>query len=118
MKNIEVYVTPTYKKELKRLKRKHYPIKLITKCLTAIINNDRKTLKRIKNHNLKGNWNEFNEFHPARIADLGNAKYDQWIVVYNLKHTKLTLTLATTGNHEILNKHDPNTILKTQYKLF
>lgn len=55
MKQVEIYFSPTYKKELKKLKKKNYPIKLITQCLKAIIAQDNKILKKIKHHSLQGN---------------------------------------------------------------
>lgn len=106
MTDFEVYVSPTYKRELKKLKRKHYPIKLISVCLRAILKNDTKQRMKIKDHPLKGKWKGYNEFHPARISNLNN--YDQWLVIYKISHQKLILTLVATGDHEILNKRNTN----------
>ncbi|GAA2867088.1 hypothetical protein [Lactobacillus intestinalis] len=54
MKNIRIYISPTYKKELKKLKRKNYPVELISICLKAILENDTSKLKKMKHHQLKG----------------------------------------------------------------
>ncbi|MCI1290224.1 MAG: type II toxin-antitoxin system YafQ family toxin [Lactobacillus sp.] len=107
MSNFEIYASPTFKKELKRLKRKHYPINLITICLQAIMTRDPANLTKIKDHPLTGNWKGFREFHTARIESHGHRNYDQWIVIYKISDQKLILTLVATGNHEILTKHDP-----------
>lgn len=114
MKQVEVYFSPTYKKELKKLKKKNYPIKLITQCLKAIIAQDNKILKKIKHHSLQGNWKRFNEFHPGRLSSNSNLNYDQWIVIYTFSKNKLILTLVSTGNHEILTKHKPKTLLNNK----
>ena len=90
MKQVEIYFSPTYKKELKKLKKKNYPIKLII------------------------HWKGFNEFHPGRLSSNSNLNYDQWIVIYTFSKNKLILTLVSTGNHEILTKHKPKTLLNNK----
>ncbi|WP_260983189.1 type II toxin-antitoxin system YafQ family toxin [Lactobacillus johnsonii] len=110
MKNIRIYISPTYKKELKKLKRKNYPVELISICLKAILENDTSKLRKMKHHQLKGKWKGYNEFHPSRIGNFNNSTYDQWIVVYSLNHNELILTLVTTGDHKILDKHAPSKI--------
>lgn len=75
--------------------------------MKAILENDTKKLRKIKHHQLKGKWKGYNEFHPARISSFSNSNYDQWIVVYSLTHHQLILTLVTTGDHKILDKHNP-----------
>lgn len=58
-------------------------------------------LKRIKDHALKGKWQGYREFHPARYGSDGK-QYDGWIVVYHLDNDELILLLVTTGPHEVL----------------
>jgi len=38
--SIDIWLTSTFVRELKRLKKAHYPIHLITKCLSFIINDN------------------------------------------------------------------------------
>ena len=64
----------------------------------------------MKHHQLKGKWKGYNEFHPSRIGNFNNSTCDQWIVVYSLNHNELILTLVTTGDHKILDKHAPSKI--------
>lgn len=45
MKNIRIYISPTYKKELKKLKRKNYPVELISICPKAILENEAPSIK-------------------------------------------------------------------------
>ncbi|NLS38642.1 type II toxin-antitoxin system mRNA interferase toxin, RelE/StbE family [Fructobacillus tropaeoli] len=58
-------------------------------------------LKRIKDHALKGKWQGYREFHPARYGSYGK-QYDGWIVVYQLDNDELILLLVATGPHEVL----------------
>lgn len=74
---------------------------MLKPCLAAILAQDPAILKRIKDHALKGKWQGYREFHPARYGSYGK-QYDGWIVVYQLKHDELILLLVTTGPHEIL----------------
>ena len=93
--------TKLFEKELKKLKKKHYPIQAIEPCLSAILNKDTNTLKKIKDHSLKGNWQGYREFHPSRYGNYDN-NFDSWIVIYKLDNDELVLLLVSTGNHDIL----------------
>lgn len=64
MKQVEVYFSPTYKKELKKLKKKNYPIKLITQCLKAIIAQDNKILKKLSTILCKESGRDLTNFIP------------------------------------------------------
>ncbi|WP_124976399.1 type II toxin-antitoxin system RelE/ParE family toxin [Ligilactobacillus salitolerans] len=98
---MKIKATKAFERELKRLNKKQYPIKVLKPCLAAIIAQDRQTLKQIKDHALQGKWHGYREFHPARYGSYGK-QYDGWIVVYKLDHEELVLLLVTTGPHEIL----------------
>lgn len=88
-------------RQLKKLARKHYPIKALKPCIAAIIKQDPKVLKRIKDHALKENWSEYREFHPSRVSNY-SSYLDNWIVVYKIDKDKLILALVATGKHDIL----------------
>ncbi|MFC6290124.1 type II toxin-antitoxin system YafQ family toxin [Levilactobacillus angrenensis] len=78
---------------------------LIATCIQAIITDDDAVKKRIHDHALQGQWKGFREFHPARLQNHGG-HYDGWIVIYQLNRDFLTLTLVTTGSHEVLRMAD------------
>lgn len=99
---MEIKYTSSFLRELKKLRKKHYPVKLLSNCLKAISEQDINTLRRIKDHALQGKWNGYREFHPSRYSNYGK-NYDQWIVVYKINKDQLVLTLISTGTHEILN---------------
>lgn len=52
--SIDIWLTSTFVRELKRLKKAHYPIHLITKCLSSIINDNKEKRIQMKDHQLKG----------------------------------------------------------------
>ena len=100
---MQIKQTKTFERELKRLAKKHFPITILKPCLKAVVEQDVLVLKRIKDHALKGNWQGYREFHPARYKNYGK-NYDNWIVIYQLDHNELVLLLIATGSHEILNQ--------------
>lgn len=97
---------PTFKREFKKLKKKHYPVELVALCLHAIDKHDIKILSQINDHALHGNWTGYREFHPARCKSKSKLRfkqeYDQWIVIYRIEHEELVLILVATGNHSLL----------------
>lgn len=92
--------TVTFQRQLKKLAKKHYPVRLLAPCIDAILAQDTFILRRIKDHALKGNWQGYREFHPGRYTS--KIQSDAWIVVYRLEAEALILTLVATGNHAIL----------------
>lgn len=95
--------TKSFDRDIKKLAKKHFPIKIIKTCVEAIITEDDNILRKIKDHSLKGKWQGYREFHPSRAGNYGT-NFDGWIVVYKIQKNRLILTLVTTGNHEILDK--------------
>lgn len=100
---MKIKTTSAFERQLRKLARKHYPISLIKECLKAIVERDVTTLRKIKDHELEGNWKGFREFHPARIGKQGR-QLDGWIVIYQIEKETITLTLVATGDHEILER--------------
>ncbi|WP_203652163.1 type II toxin-antitoxin system mRNA interferase toxin, RelE/StbE family [Secundilactobacillus yichangensis] len=93
---------PTFKREFKKLKKKHYPVELVSLCLHAIDEQDAEILTQIDDHALHGNWAGYREFHPARYKSKFKREYDQWIVIYRIEHEELVLVLVATGDHSLL----------------
>lgn len=93
--------TSKFRREFKKLAKKHFPIDVLVPCLKAVTEKDNVVLTRIKDHALTGSWTGYREFHPARYGHYGKS-YDNWIVIYKIDHDRLILVLVATGNHEIL----------------
>lgn len=110
--SVDIWITNSFARELKKQKKANYPIHLITKCLGYIVNNNEDKRKQIKDHQLKGQWKNYREFHPARISNESGKQFDQWIVIYLREGSKLKLTLVATGDHTILHKINPNKAIR------
>lgn len=115
--SIDIWVTSSFTRELKKLKKANYPIHLITRCLKYIINNNEDKRKQMKDHQLTGQWRKYREFHPARISNESDKRFDQWIVIYLREGSKLKLTLVATGDHSILHRKDPDKVIKVSKRL-
>lgn len=100
---MKIKITKSFERELKRLAKKHFSIRILKPCIKAIIEQDSQILHKIKDHALKGQWQGYREFHPSRYGNYGKT-YDNWIVIYKLDHSQLVLLLVTTGSHQILDK--------------
>lgn len=90
---MKIKQTTSFERQLKKLAKKHYPISLLKLCLEAVIEQDNRILKQIKDHALKGKWSGQREFHPAKCGNYGKA-YDNWIDIYHLEHDELVLVLV------------------------
>lgn len=101
---MKIQQTSKFKRQLRKLAKKHYPVATLKLCVRSIIKQDIKVLKQIKDHKLSGKWKDYREFHPSRVGNYSN-KYDGWVVVYKVENNKLILTLVATGNHDILDRN-------------
>lgn len=90
--------TPLFKRQIKRLKKKHYPVELIQQAASAIMDQDVDHLRLLHDHSLKGEWTGFRELHPT-------GKLDNWILLYLITdEDEVVLTLIQTGSHkQVLN---------------
>lgn len=100
---MKIKQTASFERQLKKLAKKHFPVVVLKSCLKAIIEHDDTVLKRIKDHALKGKWQGYREFHPARYGHYSKT-YDGWIVIYRLEQDELILLLVATGSHGVLNQ--------------
>jgi mRNA interferase YafQ len=99
-----IRVTPEFKRQLRRLARKHYPVAVLKDCAEALISHDPIGLRRIKDHALTGRWTGYREFHPARLTSQ-SSQYDNWVVIYLYKGSTLTFVFVATGDHQLLADH-------------
>lgn len=98
---MKIEQVPTFKRNVKRLKRKHYDIEMLKKVVKLIVENNVAELKR--KHKLgiiKGT-------HPTVWYVHVDRNYnDDWVLCYRIENDRLLL-LLTTGGHEVL-KHIPD----------
>lgn len=87
---MKIRTTPSFRKSLKRYKKKHYNLKLLDECVTAIVKNDKEFLKRHSAHKLTNYF----ELHIQ----------GDWLLEYDFdKETReIILILIDTGNHDDL----------------
>lgn len=91
---MQVRVTRTFKKSLKKLVKKHYDKAKLIEVIELIKHGDNETLVRQFNcHLLKGDKMGIYELHLER----------NWLLLYQIIGTdQLVLLLVNTGNHDIL----------------
>lgn len=99
---MKIEQVPTFKRNVKKLKRKHYDLERLKKVVKLIVNNNIDELKR--KHKLgviKGTQPTVWHVHVDRNYN------DDWVLCYRIENDRLILLLLTTGCHDVL-KHIPN----------
>ncbi|MFC6208078.1 type II toxin-antitoxin system RelE/ParE family toxin [Levilactobacillus tongjiangensis] len=95
--------TSRFKREFKKLQKKHYPTDLLKQAILAILTKDAQILARLHDHGLHGQWQGYRELHPARIATSQiRGDLDGWILIYKISSDCLVLVLVATGDHQSL----------------
>lgn len=89
-----IVTTAIFRRNLKKLKKKHYPIDEFEKVIDLLVQNDLDTLKRhYSYHTLAGNF--------AGITDIHIQK--NWLLLCSIdQNDPDTLILIDTGDHSIL----------------
>lgn len=91
----KIAYTPTFKRDVKKLKKAHYNLDLMYEAIDHIIKNNSDILKsRYRDHALKGNWQGYRELHIQ----------GDWLLIYKLEKDQISLTtiLTRTGSHDKL----------------
>ncbi|WEV59926.1 type II toxin-antitoxin system YafQ family toxin [Bifidobacterium sp. ESL0728] len=87
----EVAYEPTFLRDVRKLKRKHYDMGKLNRALGVLQAQDKEVLRtRYRDHALKGNLKSFRELHVE----------GDWLLVYQIVNKTLTLTLTRTGSHD------------------
>lgn len=90
--------TPEFKRDYKRLKRKHYDMDKLKHVITLIVNGATDELhQKHKDHQLKGKYKALRELHVDRSYN------DNWIMVYQIRNNEIDLhilDLLKTGDHD------------------
>lgn len=90
--------TAEFKRNYKRLKRKHYDMNRLKYAINLIV--DGKTdelIRKHKDHQLKGKYKALRELHVDRSYN------DNWVMVYQIHDDELNLQildLLRTGDHD------------------
>ncbi|MEW4403867.1 type II toxin-antitoxin system YafQ family toxin [Enterococcus sp. AN402] len=83
--------TPTFKRNYKFLKKKHYDMQKLEIVLELLVQQQTDILyQRYKDHALKGNKQGLRELHIEK----------DWLLVYEIKNEILELWLLATGKHD------------------
>ncbi|MGM0126121.1 mRNA interferase YafQ [Enterococcus sp. AZ194] len=91
MNKLTIKQTPTFVREFKRIKKKHYDMELLKAVVKHLVNRDDEILRnKYKDHALKGNHKGYRELHI--IAD--------WLLMYKILNKELILVLIRTGSHD------------------
>lgn len=74
--------TPTFERDWKRLRRKHYDSAKLRKAIQTLMAEDADTLiHTYRDHSLKGEWAGFRELHIE----------GDWLLIYRIDHGELCL---------------------------
>ena len=91
---MEIYPTPSFRKDVKKLKKKHVDFALLDEVVGLIQRNSKQSKRELKRrhqmHKLKGEWKDSLECHVANVGD--------WLVVWCVKENKAYL--QRTGTHD------------------
>lgn len=90
--------TAEFKRNYKKLQRKHYNMDKLKKVIELIVSGNTKELVyKHKDHQLKGKYKALRELHVDRSYN------DNWILVYQIRNDQLDLhilDLLQTGDHD------------------
>lgn len=85
----EIYVTNSFKKDIKRAQKRSKNLKLLNKIIICLECGGTLSPK-YKDHSLTGNWSGFRECHIQ----------PDWLLIYKIQDN--TLILSRTGSHSDL----------------
>lgn len=84
---------PQFKRDYKRLLKKHVDQAKFKKVLTVLMSEDTELLISVyRDHALKGEWKGYRELHVEK----------DWLLIYRIVQEELQLVLVRTGKHDIL----------------
>ncbi len=91
---LQIFPTSLFRRDIKRLKKKHADLALLDRVVQLIMENSQSSeeeLRRRHNmHKLKGEWKESLECHVANAGD--------WLLVWVVKEGRAYL--QRTGTHD------------------
>ena len=88
---LTIEFTPSFKRDYKRMMKKHYNETEFRKVINLLVNQEQEVLRtKYKDHALQGNWKGFRELHVQ----------SDWLLIYKIDGKKLILTVVRTGSHD------------------
>lgn len=88
---LDVRYLSRFKKDIKRLKRQHKDMEKL-KTVIDMLADGQELPPEYQDHPLKNNWADFRDCHLE----------PDWVLIYQIKETTLTLVLARTCSHSEL----------------
>ena len=85
-----IRVLPQFERDVKRLKKKHFPLDKLRSAVSAIFKDSRDELRRLRDHELKGNWLGYRELHIER----------KWLNIPCRPPTPSPVTRASRANRD------------------
>lgn len=86
---MKISVTANFRKQLKLVKKRGLKLGLIDRAVTANVEDDRVTLRQLRDHQLSGRFKKQRELHLG--AD--------WLLRYQIIGPRVELLLLATGTH-------------------
>lgn len=81
---------PTFKRQYKRLNKKHYDMQLLQTAITALVEQNTDLLRT-----------KYNDHHLAGMQGLRELHIlSGWLLVYSIDESSLQLYLLATGSHD------------------
>ncbi len=88
---LELVTTSKFRKDLKRLKKRHYDLDLLFAVIDELLA-EQKLVDKYHDHALSGNYAGFRECHIL----------PDWLLIYEINKNELILTASRTGSHSDL----------------
>lgn len=88
---LEVFLTTTFRKDYKLMKKRGYDMKQLDNVINKLRNHENLDAK-YRDHALTGNFAGFRECHIK----------PDWLLIYQINNGKLLLILSQTGTHDDL----------------
>lgn len=88
---LELVTTSKFRKDLKRLKKRHYDLDLLFTVIDELLA-EQKLADKYYDHGLSGNYAGFRECHIL----------PDWLLIYTINQNELILTASRTGSHSDL----------------
>lgn len=96
---MKIEQVPTFKREVKKLRKKHYDISKLVKVVKLI---DESQIEELK---VKHKLGAIKGTHPLIWHVHVDRQYnDDWLLFYRIDHDHLVLLLLATGGHDLLRR--------------
>lgn len=100
---MKIEQVPTFKRNVKKLKNKHYDLDRLKKVVKLIVDHNIDELK------VKHKLGIIAGIHPTVWHVHVDRSYnDDWVLCYRIRNDRLVLLLLTTGGHEVLKRIPKN----------